>query len=91
MKKTPRQVLDLYQLILKVKNIKTLEALFTDLLTPQVILSVAERLQIIKSLSKGETQRHIALKLKTSIGKVSRGSRIFQFGDSEWKKILRNL
>jgi Trp operon repressor len=91
MKKTQQQVLELYKLILTLQTTKELEALLSDLLTPQEIVSVAERLQIIKALLYGKTQRDIANGLKTSIGKVTRGSRIFQFGKSDWKKILNNF
>jgi TrpR family transcriptional regulator, trp operon repressor len=90
MKKTPEEVLELYRLLLKFKSTKKLEALFSDLLTPQEILSVAQRLQILKSLLRGETQRDVAHKLGISIGKVTRGSRILQFGELDWKEYFRN-
>lgn len=80
-------VRELYQLILSMKKEPDLKNLLEDILTPQELLSIAERFQIIKALHAGKTQRRIAAELKTSIGKVTRGSRIIQFGKTPWSKI----
>lgn len=67
---------------------KTILATLEDLLTPHELISIAERLQILKKLVQGKTHREIAQNLKISIGKVSRGSRILQYGKRNWEQIL---
>lgn len=79
---------ELFNLLLKIKDEKQMGAVLEDLLTPQELASIAERLQIIKALAKGKTQRDIARNLKSSIGKVSRGSRVLQFGRTKWITLL---
>ncbi len=76
----------LFTLLLNVKTKNEMANLLDDLLTPQELISIAERWQILQALLKGESQRTIAKKLGTSIGKVSRGSRIIQFGKTNWQK-----
>lgn len=88
MKIPQKHLQDLYHLFTKVKDQKIAAAILSDLLTPQELFSIAERLQIIKALIHGQTQRQIAKNLQISIGKVTRGSRVVQFGQINWKKFL---
>ena len=80
---------ELYQLILRCQTSAEMEALFDDLLTPQERHAIAERLQIIRGLVQGRTQRELAEALGTSIATVTRGSRVVQFGKVPWQKLLR--
>src|SRR3989344_6805985 len=75
----------LYRVFLKARDEKTLDALLYDLLTPQEVVSIAERLQILTALAHGDTIRKVARKTKTSISKINRGSNVFQFGKTNWK------
>lgn len=54
--------------------------LLKDILTPQELDSVAERWQLIQMLAAGVPQREIAKKLGISISKITRGSRMLQYG-----------
>lgn len=65
-----------------------MEALLEDLLTPQELSSVAERFQILQALVRGIPQREIAESLNTSIGKITRGSRVVQYGKLDWEKLV---
>lgn len=88
MKIPNKHLQELCHLFFKIKDQKTATAILNDLLTPQELFSIAERFQIIQALIQGQTQREIAHNLKISIGKVTRGSRVVQFGQVNWKKFL---
>jgi TrpR family trp operon transcriptional repressor len=79
---------DLYKLFASVENEKEAELLLKDILTPQELESVAERWQLIQALATGLPQRDIAEKLEISISKITRGSRMLQFGDGGFKYFL---
>ncbi|MCB9807195.1 helix-turn-helix domain-containing protein [Candidatus Peribacteria bacterium] len=51
-----------------------------DMMTPQEIEALDERIKIMHALAAGKTQRDIAEELGISITTVSRGSRILQYG-----------
>jgi TrpR family trp operon transcriptional repressor len=82
---------DLLQLIIAIETEKEAKKILSDLLTPQELESLTERWQIIKALAKGKTQREIAQHLKISIAKVSRGSRILQYGSGGFEYFLKKL
>lgn len=66
------------------KNIEDgFENTLEDLLTPEEIKNIYERIMILQDLKSGITQREIAKKLWVSVGTVSRGSRILQYGKRE--------
>lgn len=65
--------------------------LLEDILTPQELDSVAERWQEVQLLAKGMTQRDIAKKLEISISKVTRGSRMLQYGNGGFRHFLKKL
>jgi Trp operon repressor len=65
-----------------------LKKLLTDLLTPAELKDVHERIQIVEALLAGESQRSVAAKLGMSISKVSRGSRLIQYGTGALVKLL---
>ncbi len=74
--------------LLASRSPQDIEALLEDLLTPQELSSVAERFQILQALVRGIPQREIAESLHTSIGKITRGSRVVQYGKLDWEKLV---
>ncbi|HLD63577.1 MAG TPA: Trp family transcriptional regulator [Candidatus Peribacteraceae bacterium] len=79
---------ELIKLLAKHRSAKQWQALLQDLFTPQERASLGERLQIVKLLAKGVPQRGIAKKLGVSISKVTRGSRVLQYGKGGLKSGL---
>ncbi len=59
-----------------------------DVMTPQEIVELGERLQLLKRLQSWQTQREIAREMGVSVTTVSRGSRVLQFGKQIIKKYL---
>lgn len=57
-----------------------LDGFIEDIMTPQEIEALDERIKIMHALAAGKTQREIAEELELSITTVSRGSRILQYG-----------
>jgi len=57
-----------------------LEFVLDDLLTPQEISEFAERIQLLKQLKQGKTQRDIAEDMGISVTTVNRWSRILKYG-----------
>lgn len=85
----PRKHLtDLYDLFAQIENREEAKLLLDDILTPQELSSVAERWQLIQELNKGTPQRDIAEKLGLSISKITRGSRMLQYGSGGFKHFL---
>lgn len=68
--------IELEELIKKAsKNSRLLHEFLFDLLSPAEYKDLAVRLQIVKQLQKGVSQRDIAKALHVSISTVTRGSR----------------
>ena len=88
---TPRSFRDLYELFASVKGEQEAKMLLEDLLTPQELASLSERWQLIQELHKGTAQRDIAKKLGISISKITRGSRMLQFGSGGFGHFLERL
>ncbi len=65
-----------------------LDGFIEDILTPQEIETIDERIKLMHALVAGKTQREIAEELGISITTVSRGSRILQYGrlQGSWRK-----
>jgi TrpR family trp operon transcriptional repressor len=81
----------LFRLIASVKNAKEAELLLKDLLTPQEIDSVAERVELVRALASGKPQRSIAQDLGVSISKITRGSRVLKYGTGALKRSIMKL
>ncbi|MDP2691243.1 MAG: YerC/YecD family TrpR-related protein [bacterium] len=79
---------ELASAISKIQDKKTAQEFLHNLLTPKELDELGRRLQIVKMLMKGVSQRDIAKKLQVSIGTVSRGSRELQYGAPGFKKVL---
>ncbi|MDD4287559.1 MAG: Trp family transcriptional regulator [Candidatus Peribacteraceae bacterium] len=82
---------DLYALFSSVRSQVEAEKLLADILTPQELASVAERWQLIQELNKGTPQRDIAKRLNLSISKITRGSRMLQYGSGGFGLFLKKL
>ncbi|MBP6944423.1 transcriptional regulator [Patescibacteria group bacterium] len=89
MNQASKHLQELYALFLTPKTTGEMKDLMDDLLTPQELRSVAERWQIIQALTRGMPQREIAERLNTSIGKITRGSRVVQYGKINWSKKIK--
>ncbi len=75
-----KEIKQLAKVLLSIKEPKQLENFLENILTPSEHEEIIQRLQILSLLNAGETQRDVAQKLHVSIGTVSRGSRILQYG-----------
>lgn len=76
------------KLFLKTKDRKVMAGLLEDVLTPQEIETIAERIDIFESLLHKEPQRQMAQRLGSSIATITRGSRVLQYGTGTIKKLL---
>lgn len=86
-----KHIADLFALFASVKDEKEAKLLLVDILTPQELESLAERWQLIQELAKGTPQRDIAEKLGISISKITRGSRMLQFGEGGFTYFLKKM
>ena len=82
---------DLYQLFSSVRTEKEAEMLLTDMLTPGELRSLTKRWQELQLLANGMTQREVSQKLKISISKVTRGSRVLRHGTGGAWLFLKRL
>lgn len=86
-----KHLAELYALFASVEDEKEAKMLLADILTPQELESLAERWQLIQALAEGMPQRDIAEKLGISISKITRGSRMLQFGEGGFQYFLKKL
>lgn len=86
-----KHIAELYTLFASIKDEKEAKMLLVDILTPQELESLAERWQLIQALATGMPQREIAEKLGLSISKITRGSRMLQFGEGGFQYFLGKL
>jgi TrpR family trp operon transcriptional repressor len=82
---------ELCELFASIESTKDADRLLQDMLTPQELESLAERWQLVQLLAKGMSQRDIAEKLQVSISKVTRGSRVLQYGEGGFLYFLKKL
>ncbi len=82
---------DLYALFASVKNKKEAKILLQDILTPRELNSVSERWQLVQALASGMPQRTINKKLKISISKITRGSKMLKKGSGGFGLFLKRL
>ncbi|MBM3228245.1 transcriptional regulator [Candidatus Peribacteria bacterium] len=81
----------LYQLFAAVDTPREAEMLLQDLLTPEEVASISGRWQLIRMLDEGVPQREIAEEIGLSISKITRGSRMLQFGSGGFLYFLKKL
>ena len=75
-----KRLQDLYELFASVRSKREAEILLKDMLTPKELRMVAKRWWELQELAKGERHRDVAKKVKISISKVTRGSRVLRDG-----------
>jgi len=75
------------KILWQIKDKKQLNDFLEDVLTPQELETIYERLQIVKDLKEWFSQREIAEKLNVSTTTVSRWARVLKYG----KGILNDL
>ena len=71
----------------QIETKEDLKGFLEDILTPQEIETLYERLQIIKYLKQWLTQREIAQKLNTSTATVNRWAKVLKY----WTGVLHRL
>ena len=82
---------DLIAAMLQVQNQEDMLDLLKGLLTVGELEEIAKRLQIVKLLKAGMSQREIAEKLKVGIATVTRGSKELKQGRFSKIWIIRNM
>ena len=83
-----RYLKELIKTVLSIKKSKELENFFEGIFTPQELLEIPVRLEIVKLLKKKTPQHTIAKKLGVGVATVTRGSRELKMG--KFKYILNN-
>jgi TrpR family trp operon transcriptional repressor len=77
---------DLVREILRIKDRKRAIDFLYGILTPQELEQIMKRLQIVKMLKRGVSQREIAEELDVGIATVTRGSREIRKGRFKYVK-----
>lgn len=80
---------ELAEMIVEIKDKKLAKEFLKNLLTPAELDEISVRIQIVKLLKKGVSQRDVAKRLNVSIGTVSRGSRELKYGPNAFNKLLK--
>ena len=66
------------KLLLEAQDAQAMESVLSALLTPSELRDIPNRLQIIRLLKQGTSQREISKKLGVGIATVTRGSKQLQ-------------
>ncbi len=80
MMKIQKDLLELIDILLKVKTKEEMYDFLQGILTPKELLELPNRLAIVKMLKQGVSQQEIAEKLHVGIATVTRGSKELQKG-----------
>lgn len=80
---------ELIDILVSIKDPKRMSLFLSDILSHAELKDVVSRLQIVKMLDKGVSQRDIAKKLGISIAKVTRGSRVLKYGKGGFAPFLK--
>lgn len=78
---------ELADTIVSITERQTAKDFLKNILTPQELEDIVKRLQVVKLLKQGISQREIAKKLEVSIGTITRGSRELKYGAPGFKNI----
>ena len=78
---------ELFDAILKIKNVNDCELFFRDLCTIKELDSMTQRIKAAKLLLEGETYEKIIAKTEISSATLSRVSRCVKYGEG-YKKFL---
>jgi TrpR family transcriptional regulator, trp operon repressor len=80
MMKSNRELGELIEILLNIKNKDEMIDFLRGILTPKELLELPNRLQIVKMLKRGVSHHDIAGKLHVGVATVTRGSREIQKG-----------
>ncbi len=75
-----KNLLELIKVIRNLKSDSELQEFFKGILTPKELLEIPLRLQIVKQLKQGKSQREIVESLGVGIATVTRGSKELLLG-----------
>lgn len=78
----------LFESILKIENLEEAYTFFDDLMTVNEILSLAQRIQVAKMLTKKYTYHQIEEETGASTATISRVKRSLNYGNDGLKEIL---
>lgn len=81
---------EIYQVFAGIKTVERAKMFLPDMFTPAEIEQIVQRWRLVKLLHQGLPQREISKKLKISISKVTRGSRVMQTAGKGFKLFLDN-
>lgn len=59
-----------------------------DILTPQEVVEISERIELLRQLNQWKTQREIAADMGISVTTVNRGARILNYGTGITNKYI---
>jgi TrpR family trp operon transcriptional repressor len=82
---------ELAALLAEIKSPALMKEFLADLFTPSEFDDIATRLQVVKKLEKGESQRKIAEELGVGIATVTRGSRELRDKKGGFRKVLKGV
>lgn len=80
-----------YKAILSLETEKDCEAFFEDILTPNELLSIPQRLKVAELLSRGESFVNISAETGASTATIGRVSRCLKMGPGGYKFVLEKL
>jgi TrpR-related protein YerC/YecD len=81
----------LFQAILKLRNLEDCYIFFDDLCTVNEIQSLAQRLEVAKMLSQGYTYHKIEVETGASTATISRVKRCLNYGNDGYKLVLDRI
>jgi TrpR-related protein YerC/YecD len=88
MKKPDPNVKELFQAVLKIRNLEECERFFADLCTPTELLAMADRWRAARLLAEGLPYRSIYERTGVSTATVTRVARALTYGEGGYKTIL---
>jgi TrpR-related protein YerC/YecD len=81
----------LFQAVLKLKNLEDCYIFFDDLCTVNEIQSLAQRLEVAKMLRQGYTYHKIETETGASTATISRVKRCLNYGNDGYKLVLDRI
>ncbi len=71
------------EILSNISDKKTLKIILSWLFTPQELISINERIEILQKLKKWDSQRKISQDLWVSVATVTRGNRVLKYENPE--------
>ena len=79
---------ELAGVLYRIQSQRLMEAFLDDLLSPREYRDLSKRLQIVKQLDRGVSQRAVAKNLRIGVATVERGARELMDRSGGFRKIL---